>query len=77
MNLYEKILEDRNFSNEEKTEVERMMQTISFYFNKEEIQNVNWLAIASFQADALSITGTTPKIKELASQIFEKIKKFQ
>lgn len=77
MNSYQKILEDRNFSNEEKIEVEKMMQTVLFYFNKKEDQTINWLSVASFQADALSTIGTTQKVKELASQIFEKIKKFQ
>ncbi|MES2416390.1 MAG: hypothetical protein V4504_01695 [Patescibacteria group bacterium] len=77
MNPYQKILEDRNFSNEEKVEVERMMQTVFFYFDKKETQTMNWLSVASFQADALSTLGTTPKVRELALQIFEKIKKFK
>ena len=75
MNTWDELLTSRNFSDEEKKEVEQMMSSIKFHFDKEP-STVNFLAVASFQADTLSIFGTTPKVKELASQMYQKIKKF-
>lgn len=75
MNIWDEFLNSRNFSDEEQKEVEQMMSSIKFYFDTEP-STVNFLAVASFQADTLSILGTTPKVKELASQMYQKIKKF-
>ena len=75
MNTWDELLTSRNFSDEEKKEVEQMMSSIKFHFDKEPSM-VNFLVVASFEADTLSILGTTPKVKELASEMYQKIKKF-
>ena len=74
METYEALLE-QGFNNDEIIDLSKITDALGYYLGNEPA-TINWKAVASLEADMLSQTGKTEKVREFAKRIYNKLKEF-